>query len=106
MSPLAVDAMALVVPYGAPARLRPASSQADPVRAQAQDFETMFINSMFQHMFTGIGNDGPLGNGPGVGVWRSLLTEQFAKNVVKSGGIGIAQQVYKSMLARRAAPAA
>jgi peptidoglycan hydrolase FlgJ len=106
MGPLALNPALLAVPYGAPARLRPASVPADKIRAQAQDFETVFVSSMLQHMFTGIGNDGPLGNGPGVGVWRSMLTEQFAKNLVKSGGLGIADQVYKSMLARQSAPAA
>ena len=106
MGPLALDPTLLSVPYGAPARLRPAAAPADKMRAQAQDFETVFVSSMLQHMFTGIGNDGPLGNGPGVGVWRSMLTEQFAKSLVKSGGLGIADQVYKSMLARHSAPAA
>jgi Rod binding domain-containing protein len=108
MNPLTVDPSTLVTLYGAPARLRPAAatlSGADKARAQAQDFETMFVSSMLQHMFTGIGKDGPLGDGPGVGVWRSLLTEQFSKSLVKAGGIGIANQVYESMLARQGAPA-
>jgi flagellar protein FlgJ len=106
MGPLALDPAMLTLPYGAPARLRPTSAPGDKIRAQAQDFETVFVSSMLQHMFTGIGNDGPLGNGPGVGVWRSMLTEQFAKSLVKSGGLGIADKVYKSMLARQNAPAA
>jgi len=108
MSPLALDPSTLVTFYGSPARLRPATAPlagADKARAQAQDFEALFVNSMVQHMFTGIGKDGPLGDGPGVGVWRSLLTEQFAKSLAKAGGIGIANQVYKSMLARQSAPA-
>jgi peptidoglycan hydrolase FlgJ len=66
----------------------------------------VFVNAMLQHMFTGIGNDGPLGNSPGVGVWRSLLTEQYAKGFVKAGGLGLAHQVYKSLMARERAPAA
>ncbi len=76
------------------------------MRAQAQDFETVFVNEMMQHMFTDIGDDGPLGNGPGVGVWRSLLTEQYAKSFVKAGGLGLAGQVYKAMLARQTAKGA
>ena len=103
MTPLPIDANALRVPYGAPARLRPTTAGGDKTRAQAQEFESLFISSMMQHMFTGIGNDGPLGNGPGTGPWRSLLTEQYAKGVVKAGGLGLANQVYKSMLARQTA---
>jgi peptidoglycan hydrolase FlgJ len=106
MTPLAVDPNAYVVPYGAPARLKPIATPGDKMRAQAQDFESMFISSMMQHMFTGIGKDGPLGSGPSVGPWRSLLTEQYAKSFVKAGGLGLANQVYKSMLARHAAKGA
>jgi Rod binding domain-containing protein len=98
----ALDTNAMLVSYGAPPRLKPAAagSRSDTARAQAQDFETVFVNAMLQHMFTGIGNDGPLGNGLGVGVWRSLLTEQYAKSFVKAGGLGLAGAVYKSLIAR------
>ncbi len=71
--------------------------------AQAQDFEVQFVNSMFQHMYTGIEGDGPFGNSTGVGPWRSFLTEEYAKNFVRSGGIGIASEVYKSLLAHQEA---
>ena len=105
MTPLAVDPNAYFVPYGAPARLKPIATTGGKMRTQAQDFESVFISSMMQHMFTGIGKDGPLGDSPGVGVWRSLLTEQYAKGFVKAGGLGLAHQVYKSLLARQGAPA-
>lgn len=97
----ALGANLLVAGYGAPARIRPMAGGADKALKQAQDFETVFVNAMFQHMFTGIGNDGPLGNAQGVGVWRSMLTEQYAKTFVKAGGLGLAQHVYKSLLARQ-----
>jgi peptidoglycan hydrolase FlgJ len=106
MTPLAVDPNAFMVPYGAPARLRPNTAPVDKTRAQAENFEGMFISSMMQHMFTGIGKDGPLGSAPSVGPWRSLLTEQYAKSFVKAGGLGLANQIYKAMVARQAAKAA
>ena len=107
MTPLALDTNAVFVAYGAPARVKQAAGESgsDRARAQAQDFETVFVNAMLQHMFTGIGNDGPLGNGLGVGVWRSLLTEQYATSFVKAGGLGLAGSVYKSLLARERAAA-
>ena len=105
MTPLALDANALAS-YGAPARIRPSAGGTDKARTQAQDFETVFVNAMLQHMFTGIGKDGPLGNGPSTGPWRSMLTEQYAKGFVKAGGLGLAHQVYKSLMARERAPAA
>jgi peptidoglycan hydrolase FlgJ len=85
-----------------------ARAKASPdarMHAQADNFEVAFVNSMFQHMFTGIKGDGPFGNSTGVATWRSFLTEEYAKNFVKAGGVGIAAQVYQSLLAHQEARA-
>ena len=88
--------------FGSPslAAARAKSSPQARMRAQAQDFEAQFINTMFQQMYAGVGGDGPFGNSKGVGPWRSFLTDEYAKSFAKSGGIGIADAVYKQMLAR------
>lgn len=82
---------------------KPAMSEATKAKAKgaAQDFEAVFLNSMFQQMFTGIQGDGPFGGNGATGVWRSFLTDEYAKNFVKAGGVGIADQVYKSLLAHQ-----
>jgi flagellar protein FlgJ len=80
-------------------------SFSDRAHKQSVDFEATFLNSMFEHMFTDIKGDGPLGAGPGVGVWRSFLTNEYAKSFAKAGGIGIASQVYKSLMAHQEAHA-
>jgi len=72
-------------------------------KASAQDFESVFLNSMFQHMFSGVTGEGPMGGNGASGTWRSFLTEQYAKTVTKAGGIGIADQVYKSLIAQQEA---
>ncbi len=69
--------------------------------AAAKDFEAVFLNSMFQHMFTDIDGDGPFGGSGATGVWRSLLTDQYAKSIAKAGGIGLADQVYRSLIAHQ-----
>jgi peptidoglycan hydrolase FlgJ len=81
----------------------PKTPQQARMWAQAQDFEVQFVNSMFQQMYTGIEGDGPFGNSTGVGPWRSFLTDEYAKSFVKSGGIGIANDVYRSLLAHQEA---
>lgn len=83
-----------------------ASAKIDtPVKAKAmaaaRDFEAIFLNSMFQSMETGINGDGPFGGGGAAGVWRSMLTDQYARNLAKSGGVGIAAHVYQSLLAHQ-----
>jgi Rod binding domain-containing protein len=70
------------------------------VNAIAQDFEGMFINSMFQQMFANVGQ-GPFGGGQGANVWRSFLTDEYAKTFAKAGGLGIADQVRSALLARQ-----
>ena len=55
-------------------------------KATATDFEAMFLNSMFAQMTSGIKGEGPFGDTPGTGVWRSMLTEQYSKSFAKAGG--------------------
>ena len=85
---------------------RPAADPKSKARATAVDFEAQFLNSMFNQMFTGIDGDGPFGGGPAVGVWRSFLSEQYAKTFAKAGGIGIADHVYRALIAHQEAKAA
>ena len=72
-------------------------------KAAAQDFEGVFLNSMFQQMFSGLQGEGPMGGNGATGVWRSFLTDEIAKNFAKAGGIGIADQVYGTLLAQQEA---
>ena len=67
-------------------------------KAAAQDFEAMFLNNVFQQMQTGISGDGPFGGSGALKVWRSFLTDQYAKTFAKSGGIGLAGHVYQELL--------
>lgn len=95
----------LPVSAGGAGRTAPAKTAAEKAWTQAQDFEAVFLNQMMQTMFTGVGEDGPLGNGPGAGMWRSFLIDEYAKSTVKAGGIGIAEQVYAQLLNQQEAAA-
>ena len=77
-----------------------ANAKAAKAKASAQDFEAVFLNTMFQQMFAGVG-DGPFSGGQGAQVWRSFLTDEYAKSFVKAGGIGIAPQVERALLAQQ-----
>jgi peptidoglycan hydrolase FlgJ len=71
-------------------------------RAKAQDFEAMFINSMFSQMTSGVKGEGPFGDTTGTGVWRSMLTDEYSKSFAKAGGIGISSDVYRSLIIQQA----
>jgi flagellar protein FlgJ len=97
LSPAATAAL------GGSAKLKAASmSREDKAKAAGEDFEAVFMHSMFQQMFTGVG-DGPFSGGKGAGIWRSFLTDEYAKTFVKSGGIGIAAEVQRSLLGHQEA---
>ena len=76
--------------------------QLAKAQATATDFESMFLNSMFSQMTTGLKGDGPYGDTVGTGPWRSMLTDQYSKNFAKSGGVGISNEVFRSLILQQA----
>jgi peptidoglycan hydrolase FlgJ len=74
-------------------------------RGQASDFEAMFLSSMFNQMLTGIDGEGPFGGAGSAGVWRSFLSEEYGKSFAKAGGIGVADHVYRWLIAQQEAHA-
>lgn len=77
-----------------------AGGKAAKAKASGEDFEAMFLNSMFQQMFAGVGK-GPFSGGHGANIWRSFLTDEYSKSFVKAGGVGIAPQVTRELLAQQ-----
>ena len=67
-------------------------------REAAEEFESMFLQQMVEQMWSGIETDGEFGGGNGEKIFRSLLNEQYSKEIVKGGGIGIADNVYREIL--------
>ena len=69
---------------------------------QAQNFEGMFINSMFSQMTNGLKGEGPFGSTTGTGIWRSMQIEQYSKSFAQAGGVGIANEVYRTLVMQQA----
>lgn len=83
--------------------LKKVSPQAQAkAKTTATDFEAMFLNSMFSQMTSGIKGEGPFGDTPGTGVWRSMLTDQYSKSFAKAGGVGISNEVYRTLILQQA----
>ena len=79
------------------------TARVNRAKDTAQDFEAMFIHSMFQQMFANVGQ-GPFSGVPGANVWRSFLTDEYSKSFVRQGGIGLAADVQRELLARQEIP--
>ena len=101
VTPLAMPAAPPAFNALATSAAKPALDVKAKARAVATDFEAVFINSMFAQMFTGLDGEGPFGGKGTNGVWRSFLTEEYAKSFAKAGGIGIAEQVYRTLIAQQ-----
>jgi len=74
-------------------------------RAAAEDFEAVFLNSMFGQMMTKVEGEGPFGGSQAGGVWRSFLVNEYSKSFAKAGGIGLAKHVYNALIAQQEARA-
>jgi len=68
------------------------------MRETAEAFEASFLAQMLKPMFDGLKTDGPFGGGQGEETWRSFMIEAMAKQTVRAGGIGLADQVMAQML--------
>jgi Rod binding domain-containing protein len=64
----------------------------------AKEFEATVISQFVGIMFEGIKTDGPFGGGHAEMMFRSMLTDQYAKSIVEQGGIGLADQVKAELL--------
>ena len=95
MSELSVPA-ALLQPEAAP----PSASTRGTARMRetAEAFEASFLSQMMKPMFEGLSTEAPFGGGEAEGTWRGFLVEAMAKQTVKAGGIGLADQVVAQML--------
>lgn len=70
----------------------------DRMRETAENFEATFLAQMMKPMFEGLSTEAPFGGGEAEGTWRSFMIEAMAKQTVKAGGIGLADQVVAQML--------
>ena len=79
-----------------------AKPQATPMAARAEkaakDYESVFISQMLGAMFSGIKSDGITGGGQGEEMFRSLMINEYGKNIVQQGGFGIAAQMKAQLL--------
>lgn len=75
----------------------------DKINAAAKDFEAVFISQMMSHMFSSVEVDPMFGGGQGEEMFRSMMVEEYGKQLAASGGIGIAEQVTAKLIDMQAA---
>lgn len=89
---------ATLPPTASPAVTPPAATATARMRETAEAFEASFMAQMLKPMFEGLSTDGLFGGGEAESTWRGFLVEAMAKQTVRAGGIGLADQVVSQML--------
>lgn len=79
------------------------SAKLESIDKAAKEFEGMFISEMLNHMFSGIEVDPEFGGGHGEEMFRSLLVNEYGKQIASGPGIGIASKVKEVMIAMQSA---
>lgn len=64
----------------------------------AKEFESSFLTTMLEQMWTGVEAEAPFGGGNAEKVYRSMVVGEYAKSISAAGGIGIADHVYREIL--------
>ena len=72
--------------------------EKDEVKEAAQDFEAFFLSKTMETMFDGISTDGMFGGGHAEKIYRSLLINEYGKTMAKTGTVGVADYVMRSIL--------
>lgn len=74
-------------------------AQMGHLRAQAQELEGVFLNTLMKEMFSSLHTDSDaMGGGFGEDTWRGLQAEQMANAVAEAGGIGLADAIMGDLL--------
>lgn len=70
----------------------------EALKKVGQEFEAQFLSQMLGHMFDGIKTNKMFGGGQGEDMYKSLMVDEYGKSIAKAGGIGIADQVVRSVM--------
>jgi peptidoglycan hydrolase FlgJ len=94
-----IDAQTATMMVNAAAAQAPgATDNAAAARKAAKQYEGVFISEFLGQMFEGIPTDGPFGGGPGEQIFRSLLIDQYGKQIEAQGGFGLSSAITRQLL--------
>ncbi|MCA3246751.1 MAG: rod-binding protein [Tagaea sp.] len=92
----AIDAN--VAERGMALRRQAKAASPEQIRKTANDFESMFLEQMFNHMFATVPVNKTFGGGAGEETMRSFLVGAYAKQVTNGGGVGLSAAIAREML--------
>jgi peptidoglycan hydrolase FlgJ len=75
-----------------------ATGNPNAAKKASQQFESVFISEFLGQMFADIPTDGPFGGGEGEQMFRSLMLDEYGKQMEKQGGFGLSAPVASQLL--------
>jgi flagellar protein FlgJ len=100
MSDAAIQGAMVLAQSAAPKAPMPTANVAAATKA-AKAYEGIFVSEFLGSMFEGISTDGPFGGGQGEQMFRSLMLDEYGKQIVSRGGFGLSSAITRSLLAHQ-----
>jgi Rod binding domain-containing protein len=74
-------------------------AEIEAIRAKTQEFESLFIQMMFREMRNTLNPQSTGSNAMDQGrdMWNDMLNEQYSQVLSRSGGIGLADMVFRQL---------
>lgn len=92
---------AMAMAQSAPVQAPKAAMTAGGTAKVAQQFEGVLMSQMLNEMFEGISTDGMFGGGPGEEMFRSMMVDEYGKQITKQGGMGLTNAITKQLLSHQ-----
>jgi len=89
---------AMTLAKAQPVQTPHAVTNAAAAKKAAQQFESVFVTEFLGQMFADIPTDGPFGGGDGEQMFRSLMLDEYGKQMEKQGGFGLSAPVASQLL--------
>ena len=77
------------------------TADAGKARKVSQQFEGVLISEMLNDMFAGVKTDGMFGGGAGEDMFRTLMIDEYGKQIAKQGGLGLSDHITRELLKRQ-----
>jgi peptidoglycan hydrolase FlgJ len=89
------------------AQTKPPAPTANAAAAKkaAKEYESVFISEFLGSMFQDIPTDGPFGGGTGESMFRSLMLDEYGKQIESRGGFGLSDAITRTLLSHQEASA-
>jgi Rod binding domain-containing protein len=94
-----IDAQsAMLMAQAAPVQAPSATNNVAAATKAAKQYEGVFVSEFLGSMFEGIKTDGPFGGGQGEEMFRSMMIDEYGKQIENQGGFGLSAAMTRQLL--------